>query len=167
MLMSKAPESKTVSTSPISNYQRSLELKKAAKHLEYILRLGSKDSTQSQGELAEATECLRSLKATDMAGAALLTELPGEAAFVLWNRARRALHSLAPIVMMRLADKLDDANAPGSERVLIDVAKGIGLLVPGQPIDDQERDTAINRKDLADVSTSDLRRRLLGQATGE
>jgi hypothetical protein len=156
-----------VSEKTITPYQRSLEIKRATRYLEYMLKLSDKDGKDGGADLAAAKKALTDLKATDMAAAALVTQMPGEAAFVMWNRARRALHAIAPLVVMRLADKIDSASAPGSERILSEVARGLGLLVPGAPVDEGEREGAITKGDLADLPTDELRRKLLKFAEGE
>ena len=155
-----------VTTDTVGPGERKIELSRATRHLDYVLGLGSTDDID-QAALEVATQTLKDLRGTDMAAAALLTNMPGEAALVLWNRARRALHSLAPVVMMRLAAKMDDSKAPGNTRVLIEIAKGIGLLVPAAPQDETDRETNLQKRDLADMPTAELRRRILEGTTGE
>ena len=62
-----------------------------------------------------------------------------------YARAQRALHSLAPLVVLRMAEKVDDDQAPGSTRLLIELAKGLGLLTPAEPV------SAANRTALLDL----------------
>jgi len=156
-----------VTSKEISPYRRSLEISRATRYLEYLLRLSDKDGATAGADLEAAKKALADIKATDMAAAALVTQMPGEAALVLWNRARRALHSLAPLVVMRLADKIDSDAAPGNVRILSEMAKGLGLLVPGAPVDDGEREAGITKEDIADMPTEELRRKLLKHAEGE
>lgn len=148
----------------LTPYQRSLEIGRARRWLAHMVRLHGKDGktpdTGAERAMAEAQRLLRDLSATDMAGASLVGGIDGAGAYVLWNRARRALHSLAPVVLMRLADKIDDAESPGSERILVEVAKGLGLLVPGAPVDDQSREAQITKKDVAEMSDDEINRRL-------
>ena len=148
-------------TEALSPYKRSMETKKALRYMEYMLRLSEKDGKNAGLDIDAARENLKTLKATDVAAASLLGDMPGEAALVAHNRSRRALYALSPLVLMRLADKLEDANAPGSERTILAMAKGLGLLTEGSPVSDADREAAITKADLADVPTDELRRRLL------
>ena len=158
--MTKPPKTGEVTKRKISPYQRRMEITRATRHLEYVVAL-AKPGDVDPDALVEASKCLQQLQARDAVAAAMLTNMPGEAALILWNRARRALHSLAPVVSMRLAGKMDSAGAPGDTRVLLEVAKGIGLLSQAAPMDEGERGSAITRKDVGDIPTAELRRRLL------
>lgn len=148
----------------VTPYRRSLEVKRAQRALEHLLRLHDKDGKLPEEATPQAIEqakqSLHELKATDVVGLMLTTNAPPEVAHVAHNRARRALYALAPVVAMRLADKLDDARAPGSERILVEVAKGLGLLVPGAPLDEGKRNDQITARDLADLSDAELERML-------
>lgn len=148
----------------LAPYQRSLEIKRAARWMGHMVRLHDKDGRLPEGmreaELQQAKDLLKDLKATDVAAAALVGGIDGAGAFFLWNRTRRTLHALAPLVLMRLADKIDDAGAPGSERILSEVAKGLGLLVPGAPMDDGDREKSITKEDIASMSDEEINRRL-------
>ena len=145
---------------PITPYRRSLEVRRAERGLEHLLRLSAKDGKLPDGitpaHIEEGKQALKDMKATDVAALMLTSNAPPEVAHVAHNRARRALYALAPVVAMRLADKLDDDRAPGSERILVEVAKGLGLLVPGAPLDQGERREQITERDLADLSEDEL-----------
>ena len=154
----------------VTPYRRSLEVKRAQTALDHLLRLHERDGKlpddASPGALEQARQALTQLKATDTVALMLTTNAPPEVAHVAQNRARRALYALAPVVAMRLADKLDDASAPGSERILVEVAKGLGLLVPGAPLDQGQRKEQITERDLADLSEEELNRMLNEQRGG-
>lgn len=62
-----------------------------------------------------------------------------EYALTAYARAQRGLHALAPLVVLRLAEKIDDDQAPGSTRVLLELAKGLGLLAPAEPLSAPKR----------------------------
>jgi hypothetical protein len=154
----------------VTPYQRSLEVGRAIKAMEYMVKLHARDPKVPEGTDPSVMEAARAalgeLKATDVAAAMMTANVPGEMSLVLWNRARRALFALAPVVVMRLADKIDDATAPGSERILSEVAKGLGLLVPGEPQDEEKRRNAITQKDLKDLSDEELEDRLRDERGG-
>lgn len=61
-----------------------------------------------------------------------------------YARAQRALHALAPLVVLRMAEKVDDDQAPGSTRLLIELAKGLGLLTPAEPVSAAKRTTLLD-----------------------
>lgn len=149
---------------PITPYQRSLDIKRAMRSIEYLVKLSDKDGKLPEGmdrsALEEAKKAIMEVQATDVAAAMMTQNVPGEVSLVAWNRARRALFALAPVVVMRLADKVDSGAAPGSERILVAIANGLGLLVPGAPIDEGARRKQITQKDLADLSDEELERML-------
>lgn len=62
-----------------------------------------------------------------------------EYALTAYARAQRGLHALAPLVVLRLAEKIDDDQAPGSTRVLLELAKGLGLLAPAEALSAPKR----------------------------
>ena len=149
---------------PITPYRRSVDLNRALRGIEHVVKLHERDGKLPQdvdeGTVEIAKRTISELKATDVAALMLTENVPGDVALVMWNRARRALYALAPVVVMRLADKLDNAQAPGSERILSEVARGLGLLVPGEPLKATGREDEIRREDLADMTDDELDRRL-------
>lgn len=109
-----------------------------------------------RARMEEARSALLSLQAEDVASAMMVGGVQGEASLVLWNHARRALYSLAPIVVMRLAQKMDSDEAPGNVRILSEVAKGLGLLVPGQMMSDKQREVEIAKRSLSELTEAEL-----------
>lgn len=118
--------------------------------------LGPEETATLARRLEEARAALVSLRAEEVAAAMMVGGVQGEASLVLWNHARRALYSLAPIVVMRLAQKLDCEDAPGSERILSEVAKGLGLLVPGTGMTEKQREGEIVKRSLSEMTEAEL-----------
>lgn len=109
-----------------------------------------------RARMEEARSALISLRAEDVASAMMVGGVQGEASLVLWNHARRALYSLAPLVVMRLAQKMDDDKAPGNVRILSEVAKGLGLLVPGAMMTEKQREAEIAKRSLSELTEAEL-----------
>jgi len=95
----------------------------------------------------EVRELAASIEATDRAiptarHTVLATfggHLTKELVLTGYARAQRALHALAPLVVLRMAEKVDNDQAPGSTRLLIELAKGLGLLTPAEPVSPSTR----------------------------
>lgn len=101
-------------------------------------------------------------KARTMMVAALSSGMSKDLVLTLYHRAVRAMHALAPIVAVKLAEKLDDHQAPGSTRVLIEMAKGLGLFVPAEPMAAKNRGDMLQEDALAARSSDDLKAEILG-----
>ena len=155
----------------VTPWQRKVEVNRAIRAIKHITGLHARDGKLPEGvdetAITEAREVMLALKATDVATMMLTENISGDASLFLWNRTRRAMYALSPVVAMRIAAKLDDKDAPGSERILSEVAKGLGLLVPGAPAESHERETQIRRRDLADMTDDELERMLNQQRGAE
>lgn len=92
-----------------------------------------------------ATSDRRLPTARELALAAMSGDLPKEMVLTGYARGQRGIHALAPIVVLRIAAKVDDDQAPGSTRLLIELAKGLGLFTPAEPI------APVNRAALLDL----------------
>ena len=92
-------------------------------------------------ELQRAVECAdRSIPTARLTVLATFGgHLSKEMVLTGYARAQRALHALAPLVVLRMAEKVDDDQAPGSTRLLIELAKGLGLLTPAEPVSAAKR----------------------------
>ncbi len=75
----------------------------------------------------------------DVAIAALAEGITREEGMLAWLRAQRTIQALTPFLVLVAAAKLDDENAPGSTRVLIELLKGTGLLAPAEAQDTSKR----------------------------
>lgn len=79
-----------------------------------------------------------------------------------YARAQQALHALAPLVVLRMAEKIDNDQAPGSTRMLLEMAKGLGLLIPAESISAPQRlnllDLDGERKKPTDVLKDEILR---------
>lgn len=100
-------------------------------------------------------------KARTMMVAALSAGMSKDLVLTLYHRAVRAMHALAPIVAIKLAEKMDDHQAPGSTRVLIEMAKGLGLFVPAEPMAAKNRGDMLEEESLTGVSSEDLKAEIL------
>ncbi len=110
----------------------------------------------------EAVAQLDAMPAKAAAMGAMTGLVHGEALYVIWAKARNALHILGAVALMRLADKMDNINAPGSERVLLKMVEWAGLPAPGdQPINDGERLNALTKADVTKMTDSDLHAKLM------
>ena len=99
--------------------------------------------------------------AHSLALAALSADVTKDVVLAGYARAQRAIHALAPLVVLRLAHKIDDDQAPGSTRILIELAKGIGLLTPAEPVDPRQRTGLLELEELRTLSTHELKDRIL------
>lgn len=85
-----------------------------------------------------------------------------------YNRAMMAIHGFAPAVAYLLAWKMDDENAPGSTKVLLAVAAGIGLLQPAEAVSTHKRLDALDMEKLRERARTDpagMKAELLASAT--
>jgi hypothetical protein len=94
--------------------------------------------------------------------AALGSGMSKDLVLTLYHRAVRAMHALAPLVALKLAEKMDDHQAPGSTRVIIEMAKGLGLFVPAEPLKVKDRmdmmdDHAIEKRSDEDLMAEVLK----------
>lgn len=101
--------------------------------------------------------------ARELAMAGMSGSLPKEMVLTGYARGQRGIHALAPLVVLRIADKIDNDQAPGSTRLLIELAKGLGLFVPAEPIAAPKRSTLLDldaeREKPLDVLKAELLRR--------
>lgn len=110
----------------------------------------------------QAPRELRIPSATEMLVSALTSpSMDKQLVLTLYHRTIRALHALAPIVAVVLARKLDDHQAPGSTRVALELAKGLGLFMPAEPIAAKQRMDLMDDKALRNRSDEDLRNQVL------
>ena len=90
----------------LTPYRRSVEVSRAQRALEHLIRLHERDGKLPEPDgheltpldMEEAKAALTELKATDVAALMLTSNAPPEIAHVAHNRARRALYALAPVV---------------------------------------------------------------------
>jgi len=104
---------------------------------------------------------IRIPKARTMMIAALTRGMTKDLVLTLYHRAVTAMHALAPIVAIKLAEKLDDHQSPGSTRVLIEMAKGLGLFVPAEPMKAQARADMMSEGELKQRSDDSLKEDIL------
>ena len=100
-------------------------------------------------------------RARSMMVAALSRGMSKELTLTLYHRTIRAMHALAPVVAIKLAEKMDDHQAPGSTRVLLEMAKGLGLFVPAEPMKAKNRGDLLN-DELEKRSDDELKAEVLG-----
>jgi hypothetical protein len=92
---------------------------------------------------------------------ALTGLVPGDALYLMWQRARNALQLLGTVAMMRLADKMDNSRAPGDTRVLLKIVEWAGLPTPSEaPVTDSDRLDQMTQTDARKLSEDDLNQRL-------
>lgn len=96
---------------------------------------------------------LPTAKAMFMAG--FSKDVTKEFALTVYHRTTLALHAAAPIIVHRLMAKADDHNAPGSTRVLIELAKGLGLLQPAEPLSTKRRMQMLDIDELREKARQD------------
>lgn len=98
-----------------------------------------------------------------LAMAAMSGDLSKELVLTGYARSQRGIHALAPLVVLRIAEKIDNDQAPGSTRLLIELSKGIGLFTPAEPVDPVKRSALLDldeeRKKPLDVRKAELLRR--------
>lgn len=114
---------------------------------------------ESSIELIE--EEIRAPKAKTMMMAALSSGMSKEMVLTLYHRTISAMHAMAPIVALKLSEKMDDHQAPGSTRVIIEMAKGLGLFVPAEPMAARARGDLLEEDSLASRSSEDLKAEIL------
>jgi hypothetical protein len=102
-------------------------------------------------------------KAKTMMLAALSAGMSKEMVLTLYHRTISAMHAMAPVVALKLAEKMDDHQAPGSTRVLIAMAKGLGLFVSAEPMAARNRGDILAEDSLSGRSAADLKAEILGQ----
>lgn len=101
-------------------------------------------------------------KARDVALATISGMLGKEFAWAGYVRAQRALHALAPLVVLRMAEKIDNDQAPGSTRILVELAKGLGLLAPAEPVSTASREGLLSLEEERRRPVEDLKAEVLG-----
>lgn len=150
------------------------EVGKTVRQAEVLVGLAEKDPDalleqgvppEALAELRNASKELGEIKvprARAMMVAALGDGMTKELVLTLYHRTIRAMHAMAPMVAMKLAEKMDDHQAPGSTRVIIEMAKGLGLFVPAEPIAAKNRMDLMDEDALREQPTEALKDRVLG-----
>ena len=93
--------------------------------------------------------------------AALRGGITAEEAKTGYFLAIRALHAMAPWILMKAAEKMDDHQAPGSTRVILELLKGIGIYQPAEPISAKKRMDQLDSEIVEGISDSDLKNEIL------
>jgi len=102
------------------------------------------------------------LPAKTAAMGALTGLVPGEALYVMWARARNALQLLGAVALMRLADKMDNRNAPGDTKVLLKIVEWAGLPTPQEaPKTDADRLGKMTQADVGALTDDELHQKLM------
>lgn len=115
--------------------------------------------------LRDASDTMRDLETPRMkavAVAALRGDVTAEAARYGYYRAVRMLHAMAPWIMVKAAEKMDDHQAPGSTRVILELLKGAGVLQPAEPIAARRRLAELDPEALREKDDEDLKAEVLG-----
>ena len=119
----------------------------------------------AQAELEGSIEAIeteiKAPKAKTMMLAALSSGMSKEMVLTLYHRTVSAMHAMAPVVALKLAEKMDDHQAPGSTRVIIEMAKGLGLFVPAEPMAAKNRGDILEEDSLSKRSSEDLKAEIL------
>jgi hypothetical protein len=118
-------------------------------------------AAELQGSIEAIENEIKIPTAKQMMVSSLTAGMGKELVLTLYHRAVRAMHAMAPIVAIKLAEKIDDHQAPGSTRVLIEMARGLGLFIPAEPIAAKNRMDMMDEGALEDRSTEDLRQEAL------
>lgn len=105
----------------------------------------------------QSTEAIKVPSARAMFIASLGPAMNKDLVLTLYHRTVRAMHALAPLVGMKLAEKMDNHQAPGSTRVILELAKGLGLLIPAEPMAAKGRMDLMEEDALRNRSTEELR----------
>lgn len=149
------------------------QVKKAERHLAVLISMAGKVEATELLELGIAPEAVAELRlvhrqmkvsiprARDLMLSALSQGVGRDLSLMVHHRAVVAMHALAPLVALRLADKVDDFNAKGSTRVLLEIAKGIGLLQPAEPVSQGKRMAQLDLADLRKKTSEELKNELL------
>jgi hypothetical protein len=82
-------------------------------------------------------------------------DMDREAVLRNYHRAMGALHGAAPAIVWAAAAKVDDANAPGSTRMIEALLKGIGLLQPAEAVSTKQRLDAIDMAKIRERARTD------------
>lgn len=108
-------------------------------------------------------------RAKELARAALAGVVPEEGILILWRRAKQAFHAAAPAVMDMYFEKMEKGSgSPYSERLLVEAMKGMGMMVPGEPVSEKDRETGMSSEDVQGLSNEELMERLrAGAGFGE
>jgi hypothetical protein len=124
------------------------------------------DETDMKALTALADQDVMSAKTAAMGTMAGL--VAPEALYLMYAKARNALHMLGNIALMRLADKMDDRRAPGSEKVLIKMVEWAGLPSPNEaPVGDAERFDQMQQAEVGQMSDADLQKNLMDRLRKE
>jgi len=114
-----------------------------------------------EGSIEAIEQEIKAPKAKTMMLAALSSGMSKEMVLTLYHRTISAMHAMAPVVAIKLAEKLDDHQAPGSTRVLIEMARGLGLFVPAEPMAAKNRGDLLEEDSLTKRSSEDLKAEIL------
>lgn len=87
--------------------------------------------------------------------------IPGEGVMILYRRAKQSFHAALPAVIDMFFEKMQKgADCKYSERLLVEAMKGMGALVPSEPVSKEEREQDITNEEIAAMSTEDLMQKL-------
>jgi hypothetical protein len=152
--------------SPAQMAADTLFVQKAAFHLLALKDRDGKlgDMTDDDVAAIEAVSEMDVMPAKAAAMGALTGLVPSEALYLMWARSRNALQLLGTVGLMRLADKMDNARAPGDTRVLLKIVEWAGLPTPQEaPQDDADRLGKMTQADIGQLSDADLHAKLMAQ----
>lgn len=117
-------------------------------------------------ELQEATRTAERLfpkrRARAVFLAAMAGRVDGETIRAVYHETIRAIHLCVPIAAEVLMDKLDNAKAPGSARVALEILKGCGVLMPAEPMKGKDRMSMLEEKQLREKDPETLKAEVLG-----
>lgn len=88
--------------------------------------------------------------------ATLAGGLDNETIYLLWRRAKQSFMATAPAVIDMFLAKMGDEKLPHSERLLVEAMKGMGLLVPSAPVDDEKRKNEITTDTVKRMTDEEL-----------
>ena len=104
-------------------------------------------------------------RARALARAAFAGAIPAEGIMILWRRAKLAFHAAAPSVMDMYLTKMELGHrCPFSERLLVEAMKGMGILQPTAPVDDEARVKELTSSEVKSMSNDDLMEQLRVEA---
>lgn len=150
------------------------EMRTAQKHAKALVRLietsepGAMEAASRASVLADMQVFVdadipspRALYRATLAGG-----LDSATIFVLWNRARKSFMAAGPAVVDMFLAKMENERLPYSERLLVEAMKGMGMLVPSSPVDDNQRKQTITKDAVARMTDEELNRHLLESVDG-
>jgi len=141
------------------------EMKDAATQMRAVVALARETEGFDEFEIqdlegsAEDLDKLTVPSMRNVALAAMSGEVSTEVVLQSYHRAIVGLHTAAPLLVLKALELAEGGD--GNATIVLGLLKGLGLLVPAEPMAAKDRGALVDNSALRALPTDELRRRVL------